>query len=383
MLVTLLLDRFPMASETFISTGMAGLLGAGCDVTVLARRRPPADEPVHAEVRELGLRERTTYLDEALAPDALTPRSSVPLAPGGADVLHAHFGPNAQRFLFARAQADAPLVVSFHGHDLGADPRIHGAGMYERLWQVADVVTHNCAHARAALEQLGCPAGKVRLLRMPVDVASFPFRARELRAGEPLRLVSVGRLVEKKGHATTLRALARRRAELTPFRLDVIGGGPLEQDLATLARGLGLEGVVTLHGALEGAAVRRLLDEAHVFVLASHTASSGDGEGAPVALAEALACGLPVVSTLHGGIPEVVLDGHSGLLAREADVDALGLALVRMADEHARWPELGAAGRAHVEATFDVGVCTQQLLAIYEDARAAYAAERPPEPAVG
>jgi colanic acid/amylovoran biosynthesis glycosyltransferase len=383
MRVTMLLDRFPVVSETFISTAIGGLVRGGVDVRVLARRRPKRGEPVHEAVRKCGLVDRTTYLDVELPPDARGADGSVTLAAGDTDVLHAHFGPNALRFLFARAQADVPFVATFHGYDFGADPRVHGRDMYSVLWEVADVITHNSEHGRRALADLGCPPEKLRLLRMPVDVESLRFRPRELHDGERLRIVTVGRLVEKKGYEIALRALAECRNAVPPFTYEVVGDGPLAGRIAALARDLGLGAETTFHGARDDAFVRRLLGEAHVFLLASRTAANGDVEGAPVALAEAQACGLPVVSTTVGGIPEVVLDGRSGMLVPEGDASALAAALVWIVDHRASWGTMGTAGRAHVERTYDVTVTTRQLLAIYRDAIDAYSGGRRPEPAVG
>ena len=380
MRVGLLLDRFPTTTETFISTAAIGLLEAGCEVSVLARRRPVRGEPKHS--RDRRLRRRTTYLDTELGLNVLWPVASVPLAPGLYDVQHAHFGSNAQRWLFAREQADAPLVVTFHGVDLSADPHVQGEDMYSALWRVVDSVTYHSEFARRSLKRLSCPPEKLRLLRMPVDVGTFPFRPREWDGRSRLRIVTVARLVEKKGHEVALRAMAERRGELPPLTYDVVGDGPLAGHIAGLVRRLGLEDVVTLHGARNDAYVRHVLDDAHVFLLPSRRAANGDQEGTPVSLMEAQACGLPVVSTRHAGIPEVVVDGRAGLLVPENDVTALAEALVRIVAERESWEAMGAAGRAYVEATFDVSVCTPQLLAIYEDAITAYAAERRPEPSV-
>src|SRR6185503_9471486 len=235
----------------------------------------------HDEVARSGLLERTHYVDAALTPDSLDPERSIPLAPGRHDVLHAHFGPNARRFAFARQQAGAPLVVTFHGYDFSAQP-------------TADVVSVNCEHARRALEALGCPREKLVRLRMPIVTDELPFRARHLWPGEPVRIVTVGRLGEKKEHHVPLRAIADAARDI-PVRYDVVGGGPLARRLDALVRALGLEGVVALHGERDSASVRGLLDQAHLFVLASTEAADGDQEGAPVALMEAQACGLPVV----------------------------------------------------------------------------------------
>ena len=362
--IAFLLERFPVVSETFLVTEMRGLRRAGHVVDVVSHHRPRPGEPVHDEVARSGLLERTHYVDATLTPDSLDPVPSIPLAPGRYDVLHAHFGPNARRFAFAREQAGAPLVVTFHGYDVGAQPRAHGAAMYDVLFETADIVTVTCEHARRALEALGCPSEKLVRLRMPIVTHELPFRARYLWPGEPVRIVTVGRLVEKKGHAVALRAIADVARDIL-VRYDVVGGGPLAGRLDALVRSLGLEGVVTLHGERLSASVRGLLDQAHLFVLASTAAADGDQEGTPVALMEAHACGLPVVSTIHAGVPEIVLDGQSGLLVPENDPRALANAIRQLVRDHETWPALGAAGRAHVAQTFDVLPCTEELLGVY------------------
>ena len=245
--------------------------------------------------------------------------------------------------------------------------------MYERVFQVADLVTYNCEHARGRLESLGCPPHKLHQLRMPVDVGSLRFRPRHREADEPLRILTVGRLVEKKGHEIALQRA--RRCSATAPRLPLrhrrrrnAGGSARSRDERARVERRRAFPRDARQQLRPPAAVR-----AHLFVLASVTAENGDQEGTPVALIEAQACGLPVVSTLHSGIPEVVLDGQTGLLVPEGDVDALAGAIVRIAAEPELWPRLGAAGRAHVEATFDVAPCTEQLLAVYECASRAYA----------
>jgi colanic acid/amylovoran biosynthesis glycosyltransferase len=368
--IAFLLERFPVVSQTFVATELRSLLDAGHDVDVVSQHHP-WPEPVHREIAESGLPERTHYVGGPLMPDSPDPVPSLPLAPGRHDVLHAHFGPSARRFLFARAQARAPLVVTFHGYDYSAQPQAHGAGMYEALFAAADVVTFNCEHARASLERLGCPVRKLLGLRMPVATDALRFRARRLRPGEPVRVLTVGRLVEKKGHPVALRAIAEVAGD-TPVRYDVVGDGPLAGRLAALVRELGLEGVVRLHGARDSETVRALLDRAHLFVLASAEAADGDREGTPVALMEAQACGIPVVSTVHAGIPEVVVDGDTGVLVPENDHLALARAIRGLIRQPASWAALGERGRAHVERTFGVAPCLEELLGVYTRATAAH-----------
>lgn len=375
MRITWLLERFPATSEAFITTQLIALQRAGHAVSVVSQHHPRPEEPVHDAVTSSRLLDVTSYANRRLEVDVLEEQPWLPLARGGQDVLHAHFGPNARRFLFARAQAHAPLVVTFHGYDFSAQPAAHGASMYERLFEVADVVTFNCDHARRALERLGCRPEKLSLLRVGIDLDAFAFRPREHVNGRPLRILSVGRLVEKKGHEIALRALAAARAELPDVRYDIIGEGPLAGHLQDLVRRLRLERVVSLLGGRPDGDVRRLLDSADLFVLASTTARDGDEEGTPVSLMEAQASGIPVVSTRHSGIPEVVVDGRSGLLVEEGDPQALAAALIRLARAPETWPELGAAGRAHVQSHFDLRQCTGQHLDVYRRAVRRFAAD--------
>ena len=199
-----------------------------------------------------------------------------------------------------------------------------------------------------------------------LDVEALPFRERRIAPGEPVRILTVGRLVEKKGIDLGLQAVAALRSRGVELCYDVVGDGPLREPLEEVIRKLRLSDVVRLHGAREGSYVRERLAEAHLFLLPSVTAADGDQEGTPVSLMEGQACGLPVLSTLHSGIPEVVADGQSGLLVPEGDSEALadGLStLVARADD---WPEMGRRGREHVAHEYDLDDWTDRLLTLYD-----------------
>lgn len=149
------------------------------------------------------------------------------------------------------------------------------------------------------------------------------------------------------------------------MRYDVIGDGPLRRQLENLVRQSKLDSIVTFHGALDGREIAEILDRSHLFVLTSVTAQNGDQEGTPVSLLEAQAAGLPVISTRHSGIPEIVMDGKSGFLIPERDVHALADCLIRLLDHPELWPDLGQNGRAWVEKNFEASKCTDALLDIY------------------
>jgi colanic acid/amylovoran biosynthesis glycosyltransferase len=149
---------------------------------------------------------------------------------------------------------------------------------------------------------------------------------------------------------------------------EVIGDGPLRARLVALIASLGLGAHITLSGARDIDYVRGRMEESDLFILASVTAADGDTEGAPVSLLEAQACGMPVVSTMHAGIPEIVVDDVSGLLVPERDASALLAALAQMLDNTGRWAAMGRAGRQFVQQKHDLTMLNCRLVELYEEA---------------
>jgi colanic acid/amylovoran biosynthesis glycosyltransferase len=292
------------------------------------------------------------------------------------DVLHAHFGPVANSFRFARTVCRAPLVVTFHGYDFSQYPRQHGEGVYRRLFQDVDAVMGISQYATQRLMQLGCPEEKLYVLHTGVFPSRFPFRARRLEPGEPVRILTVGRLVEKKGLEYALRAVAEVRRSHSNLRYEIIGEGPLRSELEGLIRQLDLGPIVTLRGAAGADAVRRSFAASHLYLLPSVTAADGDQEGIPVSLMEAQSCGVPVVSTFHSGIPELVADGRSGLLVEERNEEQLARALLQLVQSPHAWPSMGECGRNIVEARFDTAGLNRDLLAVYEKAISRFSSGR-------
>jgi colanic acid/amylovoran biosynthesis glycosyltransferase len=215
------------------------------------------------------------------------------------------------------------------------------------------------------LRELGCPPAKLRLQRISVDVRRFepPLS----RAGSPPRVLTVARLVEKRGVDTLLHALASLRAELPELCCEVIGDGPLRGRLEALAVELGLGGRVVFRGACPEQEVVAAMQAAHCFVLASRQAEDGDEEGTPTVLMEASSAALPVIGTRHAGVAEIVKDGETGLLVPPADPGALATALRRLLADAALRQAMGERGRAHVAAVFDQPLLSRRLQELYEE----------------
>ena len=392
--VALLTHRFPVVSETFVIRLAADLAGAGHDMRVLATDRDAvADGPVHPLVEEAGLEERTERarakgrlgLVRALrlcaAPTAVKLAAADRIAPRRTavtrlmadqapfDVVHAQFGTlglTADRHRGYGTLRTGALVVHLRGYDLTCHVEEHGRHVYDRLFRRAELFLANSAHFRDRAIALGCPPGKVVVLGSPIDTDRFaPPARRDPPEGRPTRLVAVGRLVEKKGFACAIEAVARLRAEGRDVVLEILGEGPARADLEARIDRTRLGDVVRLRGAAAQGEVIAALHAADIALAPSVTAADGDQDGPVNTLKEAMATGLPVVGTLHGGIPELVEDGESGLLVPERDPAALSAAVARLMADAASWDRLGAAGRRKVVEVYDRGSILKATLRAY------------------
>jgi len=185
-----------------------------------------------------------------------------------------------------------------------------------------------------------------------------------------VRVVSVARLVEKKGLPYAIRAVAALRLGGFDIALDIVGDGPLRSSLDSLIAELGMSNAVRIIGARSRDEVARVMAGAHLFAAPSVTARDGDMEGIPVALMEAMASGVPVVATRHSGIPELVEDKVSGLLVPERDTDALATAFRWLVEHPERWMGMALAAHDAVEHSFNGERLNDELVAILENVRA-------------
>ncbi|HZG58237.1 glycosyltransferase, partial [Paenibacillus sp.] len=290
------------------------------------------------------------------------------LAAGEFALLHARFGPSGIRMLPLARKWRVPLVTSFHGCDAPGSARMrkrkHALG---RLFREGDCFTTPCEAMKAELVKHGCPEEKVVVHYSGIDVERFAFRERTMPEDGPVRILFVGRLVEKKGADTLLRAFRYVRQVFPNTRLTLLGDGALKSELRRLARKLDVRDSVEFLGARPHHEVAAWLERAHVFCLPSKKDRAGNIEGVPNALKEAMACGLPVVSTFHSGIPELIENGVSGHLAPEGDVGALANKLIHVVGRPDTWAALGRRARAKIEADFDRKKQTERLEKLFDD----------------
>lgn len=370
--VAVVVDEFPLLSETFVIDQIVALLQSGLDVRIVADRR--ARQRITNEIAN-DLLDRSSFIDDHPLV-RLLPRNPIgrklrallmPLLGhrmdrkrlADVDVVLCHFGPNGLRAAKALAPLKHPpkLWTMFHGYDLSSYLRDKGDDVYAPLFAAGDHFLAVSRHWTDRLNALGCPPDRTAVLHMGVDTKTLRFTPPARTAGQPLRIISIGRLVEKKGYAVSIAALAALGAQAgnLDWRYDIIGDGPLDATLKAQVADLGLGDRVNFLGPLPPSRVLSLLAQADIFLLPSMVAANGDMEGIPVALMEAMALGIPVVSSIHSGIPELIEHEYSGLLAPEGDVQMVATHILRLAMDPYLGKALAFAARAHVEDEFDHG----------------------------
>ena len=274
--------------------------------------------------------------------------------------VHAHFAHDpALVGMLAARMANVPFSFTGHARDLYQIP---ARSLAARADRATTLVT--CCEANVSFIRETVPGGAqipVQVIHHGVDLDRFS-PAVSRHDGDAPALVSVGRLVEKKGFDDLLRALARIDA---PFSLRVYGDGPLHDDLVRLRDELGLAGRVEFMGARDSDEVVAALTGADAFVLTPTTTEDGDRDGIPNVLVEAMACGLPVVTTTAGGITELVDHGVNGLLCNPEDVAAIADSIGEVIADPGLRRRMGATGRRTVEADYDVNVAAARLDALY------------------
>ena len=285
-----------------------------------------------------------------------------------AQVLHVYFGHVAPQFLPLMKVWRKPVVVSFHGADAGLDmqkPRYRAAMM--EVFRLAAQIQVRSEALGEDLVRLGCDKGKIVLQRTGVPMESWPYRQRTQPEDGAWRLMQSCRFIDKKGLDTTLQAFAIIAASYPHARLALLGDGPLRPALEQQAKHLGVAERVDFPGFVPNTKVAEAVYTSHLYFHPSRTSSDGNREGVPNAMLEAMASGVPVIATQHGGIPEAVTDGESGLLVAENDPQALASAALRVMADPLLAQKLGLAGHESVAKTFARDAQARHLVTLYKD----------------
>lgn len=294
-----------------------------------------------------------------------------------AEVLHIYFGHVAPQFIPLMKAWPHPVVVSFHGADAGVDmdkPRYRAA--MQAVFQHATLLQSRSAALNHDLLQLGCPAEKLALQRTGIPLDEWSFQTRATPEDGAWHLVQGCRFIEKKGLDLTLAAFAEVLKTWPKAKLTLAGDGPLRPALEQQARSLGIADSVVFPGFRPGAWLGKVIYDAHLYLHPSRTGRDGNREGVPNAMLEAMASGVPVVATRHGGIPEAITDGVSGLLVEENDAPALAQAVQRLIQDSDLRATIAKGGREAVEREFSRAEQDARLAACYKELMASGAGRR-------
>ncbi|MBW4614358.1 MAG: glycosyltransferase [Desmonostoc vinosum HA7617-LM4] len=403
MKIAFIVNQFPTLSETFILNQITGLIDRGYEVDIYADRSGDMSK-IHPAVEKYHLQARTRYIGKPddrimrlfqvfkLLPNFLRDpillleslnflkygkqAASLALLFYAAqlldkkqryDIIHCHFGPNGLRAMLLKEMGifEGRLITKFYGYDISEYIKQYGINVYDKLFATGELCCPISNHMKLELLKLGCGEEQLVIHRIGVDCSKFTFALRQQPKDGITRIITLARLVEKKGVEYGVRAIANLVKSGTKIEYKIVGDGPLRENLEQLIQELNVPGSIKLVGWKQQQEVVKILNESHILLAPSVTSQQGDQEGTPTVLMEAIAMGLPVVSTYHSGIPEIIEDGISGFLVPERDVNALTEKLGYLIAHSEIWPAMGLAGRNFAEKHYDINKLNDQLVEIY------------------
>ena len=360
-------NGFNKPSETFIRAHARGI-APGNTLLVAERRelRRPIDAPLimFAKRMPIFVSRRGGVLQVlagALSPERLLKSRSAYLADllrrNEVDTMMVEYGSVAVHLTEAAQLANCRFFVHFHGVDASKalrDPAV--VARYQDMFAMAAGIIAPSAFIAAKLAEIECPGNKLHVVPCGVDITQIV-----PSAGTGQDLLAVGRFTEKKAPLTSIAAFARVKDRFPHATLTMLGDGPLLEDARTEAKKFGLTKSIGLPGMVDATEVQSEMQRSSIFVQHSVTAANGDVEGLPVAILEAMAAQLPVVSTQHSGIPEAVADGKTGFLVAEGDVEGMAAQIMALLDDPEMAQTFGMAGRKKVAEGFTIEATNGRL----------------------
>ncbi|MGF1568072.1 MAG: glycosyltransferase [Nodosilinea sp.] len=406
MKIAYILEVFPSLSQTFVLNQITGLLDRGHEVDIYAEYTGDSHK-VHADVEKYNLQKITYYQPQTptgklervgqgfywfwryffRAPflmlrsvnffrygkSATSLRLLYAVIPfvrrrPKYDIIMCHFGLLGLKGMALRdlGAISGKLVTAFHGVDMSQNLEMLGRHLYAPLFKAGEGFLPISGYWKNRLIELGCNPSQIAIHPMGIDTKKFVFQPREREFQGATRLISVSRLTEKKGIEYGIQAVAALLEQGLLVEYLVIGDGERRASLAALVTQLGVGHAVKLLGPRDHTEVLAELSRAHILLAPSVTAQDGNQEGIPVALMEAMAMGMPVVSTYHSGIPELVDDGESGFLVPERDTGALVAVLTGLVQRPETWLALGAAGRQKIENEYAIDKLNTRLVSLFK-----------------
>ena len=359
------LNRFPLPSETFVIDQICGLLDRGIEIEIISLIKGDYKN-LHEKVIEYGLDKKTTYLSEDTSRKLISRATSLGLSlfnprifkylnwskygsvsknlllpllekkkqKSEFDFIIAHFGTagvTAMKMIDA-GSIKGKLLPVFHGADISKKKNLEAHELeYRELFKKSFALLPISELWKRKLIALGAEKNKIMVNRMGIDSSRFNFFEHDINEDQSFRIVTVGRMVEKKGIDDAIEAMSRLKQKTSKnFVYEIVGGGPLFENMKQKVKRLQLSNIVKFHGVQTQKGVKKLLSKADIFLLPSKTASDGDMEGIPVSLMESMSSGIVTVSTFHSGIPELIVHEKEGFLVPERSPEDIAEQLFRI-----------------------------------------------------
>ncbi|WP_009631385.1 glycosyltransferase [Synechocystis sp. PCC 7509] len=408
MKVAFFVAHFPVLSEPFILNQIVGTIERGHEVDIYSLDGRPADvSKVHPLVKQYNLLERIYYAptrpkskfwrtckgwglflinfyknpsvcrqllnksrygSQAKSLKLLYRAMPFLNAKKSYDIIHCQFSTLGVFGVWFRQLGllEGKLISTFRGADISKFLPRWGEKTYQELFQETDYFLANCEFFAKYAIALNCPATKILVHGSGIDCNNFAFKPRYFPNDGKVKIATTGRLVEKKGIEYALRGIAKIANTYPNLEYNILGDGELKEHFEKLIAELNISSVVKLHGWKHQREIIEILDVCHIFVAPSVTGVDGNQDAPINTLKEAMAMGMPVISTLHGGIPELVEDGKSGFLVPEKDGDAIASKLIYLIEHPQIWEQMGKIGRSRVAEKYDMNKLNDELVEVYQ-----------------
>lgn len=352
--ILFVVGHFPAPSQTFILNIITGLIDRGHNVSIFSFHKDSLVD-MHPHIEKYNLLKHVTY-------------TKFPENLSKCDIVFCQFGYLGQKIFQMRHISKwlkkRKVVVCLRGSDLSAHIQ-HDPIRYQQLFKKAHLFLPVCNYFRKKLIKLGCKSSKISVHHSAIDCSEFFFSTRSKPAYNKINLVSVSRLVKKKGIDDAIKAVAELVSKYPRIHYFIVGDGPERNYLNLLIDQLSLQDHVTLCGWKSQEEVVSILDNSHIFVLPSKTADDGNEEGIPNALKEAMAMGLMSIGTWHAGTPELIDDRKSGFLVPERSSVQLAQTIEYIIEHPEIWEPISLAARQKIEDEFETKQCIEQLEHIF------------------
>ncbi|MBF0571578.1 MAG: glycosyltransferase [Candidatus Omnitrophica bacterium] len=394
MTIIFMVDSFPCISETFILNQITGMIDGGHEVFIFSAGRS-YEKNYHEDVHKYELLKRIYYHNEMpssklkrvlwiifmiLAYGHRNPKAifnslnffkygkeafslnylykvMLFLGVNKADIILCHYGHNGNLAALMKELGIAGKVVTmFHGYDIRRG--LETQGLYKLLFKRADAILSISDYNYKHLLEFGAPVERVRYHPVGIDTKRYAsIKPKTIDAGMPVKILTIGRLVEEKGFSYAIEAIHQLvfKKGLTNIEYYILGDGPLRKELEAYGQKLQLKNKIYFLGYQVQEGVDQLLARSHLFILPSVA------EALPVVLMEAQAAGLPVVATNVGSVSQVMLDTLSGFIVPARDVTAMCDKLEYLICNPDRWGMMGQAGRKHIQENYDIKELNQRL----------------------